>query len=205
MRASRKRRVLSRGASCASARNSPRYDGRMMMRALVALTILLTAQLVAAQQYRWLDENGRVHYSDTPPPASAKDVQKKRMGGNAVGAQGSYELSEAMKSSPVTLYSHPDCKDLCQIARDVLNKRGVPFTEVSAIDEAKIEELRRLSGGVQVPVLVVGAQVEKTISAAAYNRALALAGYPKPGVARPRNQSAPEPPKPPPSAESQPR
>jgi glutaredoxin len=176
----------------------------MMMRALLALTVLFTAQLAAAQQYRWLDENGRVHYSDTPPPASAKDVQKKRMGGNAVGAQGSYELTEAMKSSPVTLYSHPDCKDLCQIARDVLNKRGVPFTEVSAIDEAKIEELRRLSGGVQVPVLVVGAQVEKTISAAAYNRALDLAGYPRPGVARARNQGAPEPPKTPPSAESQP-
>ncbi len=175
----------------------------MMLRALLAIGAMLAVALATAQQYRWVDENGRVHYSDTPPPASAKDVQKKRMKGNAVGAQGSYELSEAMKSSPVTLYSHPDCKDLCQIARDVLNKRGVPFTEVSAIDEAKLEELRRVSGGTKVPVLVVGRQVETTISAAAYNQALDLAGYPKPGVARPRNQAAPpEPPKPAPGEES---
>jgi glutaredoxin len=164
----------------------------MMMRALLALTVLLTAQLAAAQQYRWLDENGRVHYSDTPPPATAKDVQKKRMTGNAVGVQGSYSLAEATKNSPVTLYSHPDCKETCQMARDVLNKRGVPFTEVSAIDDAKIEALRRLSSSGRVPLLVVGAQVETTISAAAYNQALDLAGYPRPGVAPPRNQSAPE-------------
>jgi len=176
----------------------------MMMRALLALTLLLAAQLAAAQQYRWLDENGRVHYSDTPPPATAKDVQKKRMKGNAVSAQGSYELAEAMKSSPVTLYSHPDCKDLCQMARDVLNKRGVPFTEVSAIDDTKQEELRRVSGSTRVPVLVVGRQVETTPSTQAYNEALDLAGYPKAGVARPRNQAAApaEPPKPPAAGES---
>jgi glutaredoxin len=162
-----------------------------MMRAHLILTALLVAQPAAAQQYRWLDENGRVHYSDTPPPPTARDVQQKRMKGNAVGAQGSYELSEAMKNSPVTLYSHPDCKDLCQLARDVLNKRGVPFAEVSANDEAKIEELRRVSGGVKVPVLVVGGQVETTISAAAYNRALDLAGYPRAGVAPARSQAEP--------------
>jgi len=170
----------------------------MLMRGLVArtalLAALLAAQSAAAQQYRWVDESGRVHYTDTPPPATAKDVQKKRMRGNAVGAQGSYSLAEAMKKSPVTLYSHPDCKDLCQTARDVLNKRGVPFTEISATDADKIQELRRVSGGERVPVLVVGGQVETTVSAAAYNQALDLAGYPRAGVVAPRSQA--EPPKP---------
>jgi len=76
----------------------------MKLRALLAIAAMLAVPLATAQQYRWVDENGGVHYSDTPPPASAKDVQKKRMKGNAVGAQGSYELSEAMKSSPVNQY-----------------------------------------------------------------------------------------------------
>ena len=91
----------------------------------------------------------------------------------------------------MTLYSHPDCKDLCQLARDVLNKRGVPFTEVSATDEAKLEQLRRVSGGTRVPVLVVGRQVETSVSADAYSQALDLAGYPKSGVVPPGNQAAP--------------
>ncbi len=189
--------MAPKAPSYANARNN------LMMRALLAVTALLASQLAAAQQYRWTDESGRVHYTDTPPPATAKDVQRKRMTGNAVGAQGSYDLATAIKNSPVTLYSHPDCKEICQTARDVLNKRGVPFTEVSANDEAKIEQLRRVSGSLRVPVLVVGSQVETTISAAAYNQALDLAGYPKAGAVPPRSQAAPAEPKPAPAAEAE--
>jgi glutaredoxin len=168
----------------------------MTLRSLVMLIAALAAQAALAQQYRWLDEQGRVHYTDTPPPPTARSVEKKKLKANAVGTQPNYELSQAMKTSPVTLYSHPDCKETCQLARDVLNKRGVPFSEVSATDDAKLEQLRRASGGVNVPVLVVGRQVSTVPNADAYNEALDLAGYPKPGVVAPRNQVAPpEPPK----------
>jgi glutaredoxin len=169
----------------------------MVLRAFAALMLVLAAQAALAQQYRWIDEKGRVHYTDTPPPPSARDVEKKRLKTNAIGTQPNFELSQAMKNSPVTLYSHPDCKEACQMARDVLNKRGVPFTEVSATDDAKLEQLRRVSGGVNVPVLVIGRQVQTSPSASAYNQALDLAGYPKAGVVPPGSQTAPpEPPKP---------
>ena len=163
----------------------------MPLRALIAVITLLAATSASAQQYRWLDENGRVHYTDTLPPASAKDAEKRKLKGNTVGSQPNYSLSQAMKSSPVTLYSHPDCEQSCQIARDVLNQRGVPFTEVSTTDSQKIDELRRVSGVATVPVLLVGAQVNTTPSAEAYNEALDLAGYPKAGVLTPRSQAAP--------------
>lgn len=165
----------------------------MMLRALIVLLAGLAAATAMAQQYRWVDENGRVHYTDTPPPPTARDTQKKNLKANAVGAQENFDLTQAVKSSPVTLYSHPDCKDACQMARDVLNKRGIPFSEVSATDDAKLGELRRVSGGIKVPVLVVGRQVETSVSAQAYNQALDLAGYPKAGVVRPRSQAAPPP------------
>ena len=144
-----------------------------------------------AQTYRWIDEKGRVQYTDTPPPASARGVQKKRLQDNAVGGQGSYELDKAMRESPVTLYSHPDCKQQCQIARDTMNKRVVPFREVVVETQEAQDELKRVSGGTLVPVLMVGGQVETAISAQAYERALDLAGYPRAGVARARNQVAP--------------
>lgn len=174
------------------------------MRILVAALLLAAALPAAAQQYRWVDEKGRVHYTDTPPPPTAKSAQKKQLRGNTVGAQENFELSQAMRSSPVTLYSVPECQDPCQMARDVLNKRGIPFTEVSAIDEAKIADLKRLSGGMRVPVLVIGDQVETTISPEAYNRALDLAGYPRAGVVASRNQAAPKPPAPPAPAQEAP-
>jgi len=166
--------------------------------------LLLMASAASAQPYRWIDEKGRVQYSDTPPPAGAKGVQKKQLRDNAIGGQGSYSLDKAMRESPATLYSHPDCKDQCQIARDTLNKRGVPFKEVSVEDQPKQDELKRLSGGINVPVLVVGGQVETTISAQAYDRMLDLAGYPPAGVARARSQAAPPPTEENPAAASKP-
>jgi glutaredoxin len=159
---------------------------------VIALS-LLVAGTAAAQPYRWVDEKGRVQYSDTLPPPGAKSVEKMKVRDNTVGEQGSYELDKAMRESPVTLYSHHDCKEQCQIVRDTLNKRGIPFKEVVVDDQPKQDELKRVSGGINVPVLVVGGQVETVISTEAYNRALDLAGYPPAGVARPRNQAAPPP------------
>lgn len=166
------------------------YDFRMS--ALRLLLLLCVAAAANAQPYRWIDENGRVQYSDTPPPPGAKGVQKKQLRDN-VSVQGSYAFDKAMRESPVTLYSHPDCKEPCQIARDTLNKRGIPFKEMVVDDQPKQDELRRVSGGIYVPVLVAGGQVETTISAQAYDRVLDLAGYPRAGVAKPRAQAAPPP------------
>jgi hypothetical protein len=42
--------------------------------AAAAFTLALTA---AGEMYRWVDENGRIHYSDQPPPATLK--QQKEM------------------------------------------------------------------------------------------------------------------------------
>src|SRR5262249_5293869 len=111
------------------------YD-RRVIRGIVLLLITLAAAPVAAQQmYRWTDQNGRVHITDTPPPSGAKGVQKSR--GSAAPAaapegnqQTPYDLALAMKDFPVALYTSPMCKEPCQRARDHLNKRGVPFREV---------------------------------------------------------------------------
>lgn len=142
------------------------------------LALLFVAGAALAQQYRWIDEQGRVHYTDTPPPPTAKGVEKKNLKGNAVGEQQNTQLAKASRNSPVTLYSHPDCKAPCDKAREILGKRGVPFKEVSVIDQARYEELKKLSGDAQVPVLLVGKRVEASPSEPAYNQALDEAGYP---------------------------
>ena len=63
------------------------------------------------------------------------------------------------------------------------------------------EILRRLRRkDTNVPVLVVGTQVEKNASPDAFNQALDNAGYPRAGVAKARNQQAPPKPEPTPPA-----
>lgn len=153
-----------------------------------ALALILLAAATAAahaQQYRWIDENGRVQYTDTLPPASAKQVEKKNFRGNSVAAQTGFALSRAMQQAPVKLYTHPECKEPCEIAREVLRRRGVPFSEIVAAEPATLEELKKVSGGDSVPVLLVGSDVQKGVSADAYNRALDAAGYPSAADAAP--------------------
>jgi len=139
----------------------------------------MTAPAAQAQPYRWVDEKGRVQYTDTLPPASARNVEKIKLHENAIGRQPSYELTRAAREAPVKLYTHPICTEPCQLARELLGKRGVPFAEVVASEPDKLAELQKLSGAADVPVLVVGDQVEKRLSAEAYDRALDSAGYPR--------------------------
>jgi len=170
-------------------------------RALVAGLLLSAALAAQAQQYRWVDEKGRVQYTDTPPPASAKGVQKKNLNtGPAAGSSAEpYALQVARKSAPVKLYSSPDCGAMCDGARTLLNQRGIPFSEVSVADAAQLEEFKKVTGGTAVPVMFVGQSMHKGFEAGSYQRALDAAGYPAAGLLRPRNQPAPPPPPPPPA------
>jgi glutaredoxin len=165
-------------------------------RAVLAVFLLLAAAAAGAQQmYRWTDENGRVHITDTPPPPSAKGVQKQKARSvPAEGEQGSsYELAQAMKEFPVTLYTAPSCKEPCQQARAALNRRGVPFKEVQVWEEDTARDLRKLTGGtLDVPVLTVGRSVQKGFQQDAYDALLDSARYPKAGLIAARNQAAPK-------------
>lgn len=156
--------------------------------ALVLLVIVLPAD---GQQYKWIDGKGRIQYSDTPPPPSAKTVQKKRFEGSVVESPEPYVLTSAVKKSPATLYTSPPCGVGCTRAREVLNNRGVPFREIQVWDKETNAELRRISGSDQVPVLLVGGQMQKGFEPNAFNRLLDLGGYPKAGVVRTRKQAPP--------------
>jgi glutaredoxin len=145
--------------------------------AFVVLLVFASAA-VAQQLYRWTDESGRVHITDTPPPGAAEPQQP-------------YEVSLAAKDYPVTLYTSPTCKGPCDAARELLNKRAVPFREVQVWDERSNEELKRVSGANDVPTLVMGRSVHRGYEPTAYQALLDSARYPRTGL---RSQPAPPPP-----------
>ena len=158
---------------------------------LLAVFLGLSVAQAKAQQYRWIDEKGRVQYTDTPPPASAKGVQKKNFNpGKPLAPAEPYALQVARKTSPVKLYSASDCA-ACDRARDYLNQRGIPFEEVSVVSEAQHLDLTAVSGGSSVPVMQVAGQIQRGFEESAYASALDAAGYPKRGELPARNQVAP--------------
>jgi glutaredoxin len=155
-----------------------------MPRVLLAAVMLLFATAVAAQTYRWVDKDGKVHYTQTPPPpAQATSVEKRSAGGSVVesGSQLPYATQQAAKNHPVTLYTAEVCVEACQNARALLSQRGVPFREVAVADEKARAALKKVSGGDEVPVLVIGKQVTKGYLAETWHSALDSAGYPRSG------------------------
>lgn len=166
------------------------------MRTVLAAALCLASFAASAQLYRWTDDKGRVHVTDTPPPAAAKSLRQigDAPASEAVpSGQEPFELQQAKAKYPVTLYSTPGC-DACAAARKLLNTRGIPFREISVNDNARLEELKALTGETSVPAMLVGRSVQRGFEAGIYERTLDVAGYPKVGVLPPRNQAEPAPP-----------
>jgi glutaredoxin len=174
-------------------------EGVMSTRLLLALAIAAVGNLAAAQElYRWTDEKGRTHITDTPPPAGAKNVRRTKPPADAsgatqdnAGAQLPFVLARATKDFPITLYTSPNCADPCQAARDLLNQRGAPFGEVQVWEEEGNAELKRLSGTTQVPTIKVGSSVQAGYEPTSYEALLDTAGYPRAGVLPVGKQAAP--------------
>lgn len=153
----------------------------------VVLVFAIIASVDAAQLYRWVDADGKVHYTDKPPPKEAKDIEKKRVNTAADAAQLPYAVQQAAKTFPVTLYN-ANCGGPCDQARALLEKRGVPYTERNAADPEVQAELKKVTGSqdVDVPVLQVGrASVVKGWESGQWNTALDAAGYPKTAAYKP--------------------
>ena len=147
-----------------------------------ALAGLFAAGLAAqgTQVYRYTDKDGRIIYSDKPPPAEAKNVQAKRLGANFIeDNEVPIAARQAQERFPVTLYSF-SCGEVCQSAEGLLNRRGVPFTLVNVEDPKGAEQLKTLTGELNAPVLVVGDKlIAKGYNEARWQTMLDDAGYPK--------------------------
>lgn len=148
------------------------------MRRLLIIGLAVASVCVQAQTYRWVDSAGRTVISDTPPPGKVKSIAKSGDSPES-GDKLPFATKKAMEAFPVTLYTSADCVTECKEARDLLNGRGVPFTEKMVQKQEEVEELKQLVGDAYVPTLKVGNQRNRGFEAGAYNNLLDLAGYPK--------------------------
>jgi glutaredoxin len=141
----------------------------------LACTITVDAH---AELYKWVGEDGKITYSDTPPPGTAKKVEKKSIEistGDTTDLP--FELADARKKNPVTLYTATSCVP-CEDGRALLSARGIPFSEKTVTSTQDVARLKQVSGDSQLPVLVVGSRKRQGYDAEAWNTDLTSAGYP---------------------------
>ena len=148
---------------------------------LAGMMLAMLGSAHAGSLYRWVDKSGNVHYGDMPA-ADAAQVEKKKVASDSPEGDNAglpYEMLRAKKNFPVTLYVADNCTDPCQKARDLLNKRSIPFTEKNLKNNEDLDAFRKMSGSDEVPALTVGKTWLKRFLAEQWNDELDIAGYPK--------------------------
>lgn len=153
----------------------------------VLLAVLGLYAAVAAAQFKIVDPDGRVTYSDRPDAAAGAKVStigREAAAPRAAAASAPssiatlpFELRAVVERFPVTLYTTGDCAP-CERGRRLLQQRGVPFTERLVQTTEDQDALERVVGTRTVPVLAVGAQVGRGWLESEWVSVLDLAGYP---------------------------
>ncbi len=145
---------------------------------ILLLPVLASLCLPAAgESYRWVDPvTGRKIVSDQPPPAGIKAA---RIAGSGSQDELPPALREPVQRFPVSLYVASHCKTPCADARNLLNARGIPFSEKATDTPAMLAELKNASGDTTIPTLMVGRQATAGFEPSGWHSLLDLAGYPE--------------------------
>jgi glutaredoxin len=142
-----------------------------------ALVLLFVITSAHAQLYKWVAPDGSVSYSDTPPPSTVAKVERKSYSNGPSLSDLPYEVAQAARNSPVTFYSMPKCSG-CDQGRKLLTERGIPFSEKTVNTNEDVERVQKVSGGSQMPVLLVGRSKQVGFDSSQWTSALTAAGYP---------------------------
>ncbi|MFZ4287437.1 glutaredoxin family protein [Variovorax sp. HJSM1_2] len=153
---------------------------------LLATTMLLLAGHSAMAQavYRIVGPDGKVTFSDRPPPpsspAKASVDTRAEAAANSAGTGNvlPYALQQVARQYPVTLYTSKDCAP-CNSARNLLNSRGVPYSERTVSSNEDNDALQRISNDNALPFGTIGGQQLKGFSDLEWTQYLDAAGYPK--------------------------
>jgi glutaredoxin len=129
--------------------------------------------------YRIIAPDGSVTFSDTPPVngAATATLSAPAKSSNNPAAALPFALRPVVSRYPVTLYTSSRCVP-CNNGRDLLSRRGIPFTEKTVNTPEDAEALLKLSGETSLPFLTIGAQTVKGFSVVEWTQYLDAAGYP---------------------------
>lgn len=146
---------------------------------LPLLTLLVGASppAKASNIYRSVGPGGTVTFSDRAPDSLAQSEPLRMQGGSAPTAALPFALQQARQRFPVQIYTARDCA-ACQSLRQMLQDRGVPFTEKTIASAEDHAAFQRLSGKDSVPFGTIGRQALHGFSASEWTQYLDAAGYP---------------------------
>ena len=145
---------------------------------LLLLVVLVTSIPAGAGVYKWTDAQGRVHYSDDPPPeAKAQQIKLKINSIQGPAVVSTMRNTSATKAKDkVQIYTAVWC-GYCKRAKAHLAAKGVPYDETDVESSERGRSEFAQLGGRGVPVILVGSQRMDGFDASGLDAMLAAAGW----------------------------
>ena len=156
---------------------------------IIIIEFALFGTVPATEIYKWVDENGAIHFQESPPqniehPVTIKrlptyqdnnreyeDRASKQPSGNT-SANNPTNEKETYGEADVELYVTSWCP-YCKKASEFFRSRGIPFTEYDIEkDKNAARRKKRLTKENGVPFAIINGQKIQGFKRAAYERAL---------------------------------
>lgn len=161
----------------------------------VLIIIILSIGISWAEIYKWVDEKGVLHFSDTPPQNISESPGKEDLSTDDENLQDTlhqnsetqdvkidFELLDTpMESEQESEYPHLATVELyvtswcryCKKARDFFLSRGVTFVEYDVEkDPGAARRMMKLTSRRSIPFVVINGQQFHGFNEAVYERAL---------------------------------
>lgn len=128
-------------------------------RCLVCAVLLyaIVAPPATAEIFKWIDDSGRVHFSDSPP--RERQVEKIEVKINSYTSPEivpfEASVTPSTRREKVVLYSTTWC-GYCKKARRYFATKGIPFVEYDTETSKKGREDYQALKGTGVPIILVG-------------------------------------------------
>lgn len=147
-----------------------------MLSCLPLMLAVLVAAPVEAEMYRWVDEDGTVHFSDRAPEGEAERIELEPINAVApVDGSEPHETGESTRSGSsartarVTMYSTSWC-GYCRQAREYFRAERIPFTEHDIEESASARAAYDRLGAGGVPLIKVGERTMNGFSVGRFER-----------------------------------
>lgn len=121
------------------------------------------------QIYKWTDENGNVHFGDSPKETDKAEQVVIEVNSYESVSYDDIEYYQQAESKRVTMYATSWC-GYCSKARSYFNEKGIAYTEYDIEKDERAKKAYDSLGGRGVPVILVGKKRMNGFSAAGFER-----------------------------------
>jgi glutaredoxin len=133
---------------------------------LLITSLLFFTNTVHAEIYKWVDENGKVNFSDKKP--KKRKVEKIKLKINSY-ASVTYDTSLYGTGNNVIIYTTEKCV-FCKKAKRYFKKNNIAYTEYDIEKNASAKKRYDAMGATGVPVILIGKKRMNGFSVAGFER-----------------------------------